>query len=353
MKILICLIRISIFVTLLPLTVPAFQYENQPYLPLTRQELHKRFAVKYVGTLSASRPGYFEQKEDKPLPPRLDIGISGASVSATENEGLLISGQDKANRNWSVNLGEFALSYACRFYIADLDRNGIRDVVLVFPTGGNGLAPSSHLFSLTFDARGRPVSFEADGYFQGSLEGIFDLVDLDRDGRAELIYMDFDDGYWITNLYQVRDARWQIIKGQHAGHKYPLFTRFTFTPNRRVVAPRRGRHPVAADLSNNAPVLQGRLISYQWANVSSSEDILLTVETREGKIVLSRPVSWYASFAVVLDNREGRRITSLAANEDAVKQALNEVIEKRYEVTLYGRRRTDISSPELLWARPK
>ncbi|HKC85713.1 MAG TPA: hypothetical protein VKG02_07060, partial [Blastocatellia bacterium] len=79
-----------------------------------------------------------------------------------------------------------------------MDSNGIRDLVVIYPTGGNGLAPTSHFFSLTFDELGRPVPFKADGYFQESNKGITDLVDLDRDGRAELIYMNFDDGYWIT-----------------------------------------------------------------------------------------------------------------------------------------------------------
>jgi len=339
---------------LLPISAWAFQYENQDYLPLNKIELHRRSPVKYVGTIGGSgSPGDFEGTQDKPLPKRLDIGVSGAAVSETEDKGLLIAGEDRDKKSWSVTLGESALAYACRFYVADIDSNGIRDVVVVFPTGGNGLAPTSHIFTLTFDEQGRPISFEADGYFEESNEGIADLVDLDRDGRAELIYMNFDDGYWITNLYEVENARWQLIKGQHGRRIYPLYTRFTNSPNRKPVVPKRGRHPSAPDLSNTSPLLQGRLISYRWADVSSSEDILLTVENRQGKRMVSEPVSWYASFAVVLDNKDGRKIISLSANEEAVKSALNEIIAKGYDIALYGRRRGDISSPEILWARLK
>jgi hypothetical protein len=343
------LAKISVLIMLMPVAAWAFQHENQSYLPLSKAELNTRFPVTYAGTLSGGRPGYFEETKDKQLPERLKIGTSEATVSETDN-GLVISGKDKANRDWSVNLGDSALAHACRFYIGDLDRNGIRDAIIVFPTGGNGLAPTSHLFSLTFDESGRPVPFEADGYFQELNEGIFDLVDLDRDSRAELIYMNFDGGYWVTNLYEVRDARWQRIKGQHAGRNYPLHTRFTYRPNQKPVAPKRGRHPFAPDLSNASPMLQGQLISYQWADVSRSEDIVLIIEDNQGKKISSKPISWYASFALVLDDKEGRRIISLSASEATLKSALSEIIKKGYRVSLYGQRRADISSPEILWA---
>ena len=58
---------------------------------------------------------------------------------------------------------------------------------------------------------GRPVPFEADGYFQEDGRGIYDLVDLDGDRRAELVYMNFDDGYWVTNLYEAEAGRWRRV----------------------------------------------------------------------------------------------------------------------------------------------
>src|SRR5688572_20100236 len=196
-----------------------FQYENQDYLPLSRSELNRRFPVRYLGTIGTLRPAYME------------VGPSGASFTRSGEEGLLITGRDKKGSLWRVDWGTFILDYACQVYSADLDHNGVRDLILIHPTGGNGLAPTSHFFSLTFDEQGRPRPFEADGYFQGSTEGIFDLVDLNRDGRAELIYRNFDDGYWITNLYNVSGAKWQRVKGLHGHHSYPLYTRFTYRAN--------------------------------------------------------------------------------------------------------------------------
>jgi hypothetical protein len=56
-----------------------------------------------------------------------------------------------------------------------------------------------------------------------------------------------------------------------------------------------------------------------WANVSQSEDLLLTVKNERGKEISNKPVSWYATFAIVLDNQEGRRIISLSASEEVIK----------------------------------
>ncbi|HXQ74381.1 MAG TPA: hypothetical protein VN844_28000 [Pyrinomonadaceae bacterium] len=335
---------------LLPLTICA-QYENQGYSPLTNAEISKKFPVTHVGTMGHFRPGYFEGRSDKPLPGTLNIGPFGAVIKTTsDDEDLLIAGDDKRKQEWSVQLGLTA--YFSRFYEADLDRNGIRDAVIVFPTGGNGLAPTSHILTITFDENGRPVTFEADGYFQESNGKIFDLVDLNRNGRAELIYMNFDDGYWITSIYEVRNARWQRIVGRHASRTYPLYTRFTFKENHKATVPKRGRHPFTPDLSNRSPRIAGRLVSYQWADVHQSEDIVLTIKDKQGRVVSSKPISWYSSFTVVLDSREGRKIISLSANAETVKALLDTISAGNYEVALYGQRSPDGSSPEMLWARP-
>ena len=339
---------------LLFLTATVFaQYESQGYLPLTTAELGTRFPVTYIGTLGSGRPGYFEEKGDKPLPARLDIGPSGANVKPTsDDDNTIISGTDNRKREWSIQIGACNIAYACRFYEADLDKNGVRDAVVVFPTGGNGLAPTSHILAITFDEAGRPVTFEAEGYFQ-ELDGkIFDLVDLNRNGRAELLYMNFDEGYWITNIYEVKNAKWQRISGRHGKRNYPLYTRFTFRENHNPTAPKKGRHPFAPDLSNTSPRLVGQLVSYEWADLTSGQDLSLMIKDKNGAVVLGKPVSWYSTFMIVLDLPEGRKIVSLSANSDELKSLLDKIVNSHYEVALFGHRRAGSSSPELLWARP-
>ena len=342
------LARLLVLLVLFADTGSAFQDVNQDYLPLSKAETGKRFPLRYAGTASPGRPFSSDVKGDKPLPENLNIGPSGAVIKYADDD-MVISGKDRRGRVWQVFLGATTSVYPCRVYVADLDRNRIRDAVLVCPTGGNGLAPSRHIFTLTFDAAGRPVPFEADGYFDDRPEGVFDLVDMDGDGRAELIYMNYDEGYWITNLYEVSGARWHRIAGRHARRAYPLYTRFTNRANRRPVQPRRGRNPSAPDLSNSTPKQRGRLLSYRWADIAQSEDLALTVSDGRGGEVTCSPVAWYGSFGFVVDSDRGRTIFSTYGDEQRTKSLLNEITGRQIEVAFYGQRVGGKCSPEWAW----
>lgn len=159
---------------------------------------------------------------------------------------LVFSGRDAAGREWEARTS--GRSFYQAVYEGDLDRNGVRDLVVAVGTGGNGLAPPTHLIFLTFDRRGRPRIFEATGYFDPRDSDIYDLTDLDGDGRAELLHMVYDDGYWITNLYRPREGLWGRVEGRFAGLDFPAYTRFTQRPNHRPVRPAPGRRPSAPDL---------------------------------------------------------------------------------------------------------
>ena len=136
--------KIAVFVLFL-ICLPVFlnietraQYENQYYLPLTKRELAKKFKIQYVGTLGNRRPGYFGDMKDKALPDTLYAGTGKVNVDVNGSGELTLSGKDRRGKTWKANLGNFPTAYACRFYVGDLDNNGFRDIVLVFPTGGNG-----------------------------------------------------------------------------------------------------------------------------------------------------------------------------------------------------------------------
>ncbi len=100
-----------------------------------------------------------------------------------------------------------------QLYRADLDRNGIQDLVIWRGISGNGLAPNAFLILMTFNQQGRPCVFQSDGFYTASETGIDDLLDLQRNGHTQLLDMQFDSGYWITSLYQVKDAKWQRVHG--------------------------------------------------------------------------------------------------------------------------------------------
>jgi hypothetical protein len=324
--------------------------QNQDYLPLTKAETSRRFPVKLLGETGGGRPGYFGTGGDGAASPaRMSVGPSGASFEMDEEGRAVLNGRDRGGAAWRVRLGNLS-GYGSRLYTADLDRDDVNDLVIVSPTGGNGLAPSSHLFALTFDEKGRPMPFEADGYFQEDARGVFDLLDLDRDGRAELLYMNFDDGYWVTTLYEAEGGGWRRVEGAHGRRTYPLYTRFTRRANRRPTAPEPGRKPFTPDLSNVAPTLRGTLASYVWADVSQSEDIKLVVEEAGGRVTCS-PVAWFGSFGVIADSAEGREVVTVYGNEEAAKALLEAAVRAKSEVTLYGRRSAEGCSPEWLWFR--
>ena len=317
--------------------------QNRDYLPLSRAETGRRFPVKLVGETGGGRPGHFGTGAAA----KTGAGPSGSSFEMDEEGRAVISGRDKGGAAWRVRLGNLS-GYGSRLYAADLDGDKVQDLVIVSPTGGNGLAPTRHLFALTFDEKGRPVPFEADGYFEEDARGVFDLLDTDRDGRAELLYMNFDEGYWVTTLYEAQGGRWRRVEGAHGRRTYPLYTRFTHRPNRRPVVPRDGRRPFTPDLSTTAPTLRGTLDSYEWAEVSRSEDLKLFVNA-EGARVACSPVAWFGSFGVVSDSSEGREVVTVYGNEEAAKGLLDAALKAKSEVTLYGRRSAEGCSPEWFW----
>lgn len=322
--------------------------QSHDYLPLSRAETGRRFPVKLLGETGGGRPGYFGTGGGgAAAPAKMGVGPSGSTFEMDEEGRAVVSGQDRGGATWRVRLGNLS-GYGARLYTADLDRDKVQDLVIVSPTGGNGLAPSSNLIALTFDERGRPVPFEADGYFQEDARGLFDLLDLDRDGHAELLYMNFDEGYWVTTLYEAGGGRWRRVEGAHGGRTYPLYTRFTNRPNRRPTAPRAGRNPFTPDLSTSAPVLRGTLASYEWADLSQSENIKLSIDAGGTQVVCS-PVAWFGSFGVVSDSAEGREVVTVYGNEEQAKGLLEAALKSKSAAALYGRRSAEGCSPEWLW----
>jgi hypothetical protein len=313
----------------------------EEYLPLTQTELSKRFPLRYHGKI---------EKRERIIQITGEQSLSTIQISMTEE--LILTGQDERHIPWSFHIQGYGNLYPYDLYTADLDRNAYEDILLLVSTGGGGLAPTMHLITLLFDASGRPIPFEAEGYWKHDEQSMTGLVDLDNNGKAELIYMHFDDDYWITNLYTANTARWQRIVGAFATRNYPLFTRFTSHPNKHAESAPDGRHQFSPDLSNTIPRLHGQFVSYQWADIMLSEDIRFTLNTQQGEEIVCSPVSWYASFTVVIDTAERREMASLSARGHTVKRLLDEIISQQYEVAVYGQRRADRCSPELLWAQP-
>lgn len=231
---------------------------NADYLPFSN-ELLRPFAMKRVAVpddlhggkpLVVSGVTIVEEVTEKP-------GSASAGTDSETIRQLVFSGRDLKGKEWRLKTE--GCSYCEAVYQGDLDHNGVRDLILASGTGGNGLAPPTYLIFLTFDRQGAPSLFRTAGFYELRESGIFEVADLDGDGRAELVYMAFDDGYWITNIYQMRDGRWRRAAGRVAGLRFPLYTRFTKLPNHTPVRPARGRHPLAPDLLRENAKYQPRI----------------------------------------------------------------------------------------------
>lgn len=301
-------------VLLLLLPAGLWSYATR-YLPLSDSETSLRVPQRVLRTK-------FEQ----------DTSVRvGSTIIRFLGSEVVFSGFDASRKPWTVTA---ATMFGAGLYSADLDHDGTLDLIYASYTGGNGLAPPMHVLTILFDKAGRPVPSEMDGYFEIDGAGLRDLVDLDGDGRAELVRQAFDDGYWITSLYEARNAHWHLISGQHASRSFPIYTRFTNRANRVPTIPSPGRHPTEDDLSNDVDRFTGVLTAVRWADIQQSGN----PEMKLSDGTVCTPVAWYSSMVVVLDGPDGREAATLGAPEDA--QALLETImESKLGVQMKGKRR--------------
>lgn len=220
------------------------QGEHMDYLPFSKRLL-RPFKLKRIELPQDLRSGRAINVAGVQIQEEKAAGIENESDAQSIHQ-LAFSGRNRSGKQWRVSAP--ASYFYEALYEGDLDRNGSRDLILAIRTGGNGLSPSTRLIFITFNRNGDPTLFDAIGYYQPEPSGILDLADLDGDRRAELIHMVFDDGYWITSVYRVRESRWSRVVGRFANMRFPLYTRFTNQPNHRPVKPARGRRPVAPNL---------------------------------------------------------------------------------------------------------
>ncbi len=309
------------------------------YLPLDEKELSHRFPLHVIR-------GKFTQDMDA-----LRIGSTTVRFEESAND-IRFAGRDNSGKPWTVTAGAWR---GGALYSGDLDHNGTTDLIYASYTGSVGLAPSMRMLTLLFDGSGRPVPAEMYGYFEIDSRGIEDLLDLDGSGHAQLVRQGYDDGYWITSLYEATDARWQLVHGRHAGREYPMFTRYTYRSNRVPVTPPPNRHPLEDDFSYDLGA--GTSVTITRLNEGNEQPLPNpTIQLSDDRACAG--LDWFSTTTVVLDTPERRVAAVLDAPEEG-KRLLEAIARKAIPIRLSGNRhrndddaaRRDQCLPEMIWAQ--
>ncbi len=310
------------------------------YSPLTAAEWGQPFAVQWVGEIDHFQP-----------PKALSVKAGHAlgqftwqAETASQSElPLTLAGKDRAGKPWHITLAAMRGCAPTRVYHADLDRNGLEDVILARSTCGNGLAMPTTLYIITFEENGRPILLMLNSYFDDEERQISALRDLNQDGKAELCDMSFSKGYWASSVYQLHAARWQQVQGAFASHHYPLFTRFTHQANHKPAALPKAQW--VRDFSNARPSKTGQLsvLSPQL------EDEQLT----SVRIVLNTPAKQNCALTdawiITQDTATGRSITTEAAALATHSQLAKRVKSGKLQAQLFGQTSVQGCSPAALW----
>jgi hypothetical protein len=315
------LLLAATLVLALPRPARAFREDS---LPLTEDERFQRFPQQHLYSEAPCAPGTREVPE---------LGPRGVRFEQQEGGPLVLRGEDSQGRPFRVALG--APGPACSLYRADLDKSGTQDLVLVSPTGGRGLAPTRLLRAVLFDEAGRPVPWQVEGYFEEDEHGVADVLDLDGDGRAELVRQARVAGTWLTSLYKAEGGHWRRVQGPHGERNWPL------------ISPK-GRTPFEEDLSNLLPASAQpvRLAALASSGKGHSRGAVLTLEGGR-RCTLAAP---HSALTVVVDRPGGREVALLGVDEGS-RALARELIERKLPLLLTGQRRQGTCSPGMAFVQ--
>jgi hypothetical protein len=164
--------------------------------------------------------------------------FSGITVADTPEE-VRVSGRAKSGKAWEAHLCSTCDEEVWR---GDLDGNGTQDYIFfgVGPFSNGRTAPLYSLNILLMDEQGLPVPFFTVVYHGENGDGVKHLVDLDHDGRAELLISTYDEigsdprvepmcsGHWTTQVYQFRNLSAEEFTGTMGGFRFPFIHNWTY-----------------------------------------------------------------------------------------------------------------------------
>lgn len=172
------------------------------------------------------------------LDPLVDIDKSDyvskdGSVTARLNESFasnLLDFSLKVNNTTLVQMTERELPMPYIVYRADLDGNGLYDYIVFYSYHGNSLASLAsrvEIFLAKKEGTYNKISYENQD------SGLEDFVDLNNDGKHEVIITDLRivDGhtYFTYNVYEFKEYR--LVNADAKFKGFPKFIWYTFKSN--------------------------------------------------------------------------------------------------------------------------
>ncbi len=115
-------------------------------------------------------------------------------------------------------------------YLADLDSNGMKDFIVFYNYRGSGLASQKDKIEIYLKNKGgsyQRISFDT------LSAGLEDFVDLDRDGKWEVIITGFYRGakhnYFTYDIYRLKNYR--LVNADNKYGAFPKFIWITYNKN--------------------------------------------------------------------------------------------------------------------------
>ncbi len=300
---------------------------------------------------------------------------------------IVVSGRDKKTRPWNVYVkiaGGLGYSLA---WTADLDGDGLRDLVFLHQGPVNGRCVTrNRLTTILFDREGRPAPCELEGSFEvdyswrtSSGRGVLDLGDWNEDGHAELVQTDCYAYFYqhlgytafgFVDVYEADEGVWHRVDSKERALRERTYRKIAASGGRKLAPRPKELGKFIPDYSNDqASGTRARIASFVPGDVSNpncgmlrharvengrlermSEEEEQSVRQRcEAHIVLENGTNCYGMPGIVLLGPDSTE-ASLDWKSDRTRALLQQVISEKLPVTLTGQLESGVCSPVLIWA---
>jgi hypothetical protein len=223
---------------------------------------------------------------------------------------------------------------------------------------------------IAFDHSGMPVPWQASAPFAFDGERLMNFVDLDGDGRSELLLQHVEEYDLLTktaasiSLYVIHDGSFRRLEGAFAGRRFPiqdpLGIRLEHEPNLtnavEAIAPRSGTSN-SLNTTGNISRIQSPAKTPCWLEgiaLSGGGIVLVpdsaTVRACEGYLQLGRSGTMPFPLIVVADILNEGRVIDI---DHSVDDTLRRVMGLSMGVALVGRSCEGSCRPFIMWARPQ